>query len=242
MSKRCLILQHMTTDGPGRFADLLRADGYSLQTVHVYREDIPPLGGYDLMLVLGGAQDTWQTDEHPWLVGEKEAIREWAGQRARPFIGICLGHQLLADALGGSVGMASEREIGVHTIDLHDDAEHPFFRGVSGRQTVLQWHHAEVKTIPDGARALASSPTTRVQALAVGDHALGVQFHFEWTLKWMRAWPEDWVDILEKRKGAGAHERLLADAAPHMDAFGAMSETIYRNFTAITAGRQPVTA
>lgn len=226
----------METDGPGRFAGLLRDDGFTCETVHVYREDIPPLAGYDLMLVLGGAQDVWQEDEHPWLVGEKQAIAEWAGERAKPYIGICLGHQLLAEALGGRVGVVETPEIGVHCVDIADE-DHGFFSGVSGRQSVLQWHLAEVKAVPEGARVLASSPATRVQALAVGEHALGVQFHFEWTLEWMRNWPGEWIAALEKRKGAGAHQRLVAEAKPHMDGFGAMSETIYSNFAALTHRR-----
>ncbi len=234
MAKRALILQHMHDDGPGRFDRMLRDDGYALDVVHVDRQDIPALGAYDLMLVLGGAMNVWQEAEHPWLTAEKQAIAEWAGARARPYIGICLGHQLLADALGGEVGEAEKAEIGLHHVTIAEDHEHPFFEGVWGRQAVMQWHGAEITKVPEGATVLASSPATEVQSIAVGDHALGVQFHFEWTLDWIKNWPADWLEALVRAKGEGAHEAVIADATPHMDGFGAMSERIYSNFKAVT--------
>ena len=69
---------------------------------------IPSLAPYDFLFVLGGSQDTWQEDEHPWLKDEKEAIREWVMDRAKPYFGVCLGHQLLAAALGGEVALADD--------------------------------------------------------------------------------------------------------------------------------------
>ena len=134
-------------------------------------QPVPALDNYDLLLVLGGAQDTWQTDEYPWLVAEKEAIREWTMVLAKPYIGLCLGHQLLADALGGTVGLASRSEVGVKEVMVTSEGlRHPFFTGISGTYSVVQWHFAEVKTVPPSAAVLAASSDTAVQAMAIDRH------------------------------------------------------------------------
>ena len=228
---QALILQHMHDDDLCYFDELLRQDEFSIDTVHLYDgQEIPALDGYDLMMVLGGAMDVWQTEDYPWLVHEQDVIREWVSERAKPFIGICLGHQLLATSLGGSVGQANGTEVGLHRMQIDPDADHEFFAGLSGGYPVMQWHHAEIKDVPDGARVLASSAITDVQALAVGDHALGVQFHFEWTMERVRNWPQDWLDALQRELGEGAHDRVIADAAPHMAGINEMARTIYGNF------------
>jgi GMP synthase-like glutamine amidotransferase len=242
MSRRVVVFRHMEGDTPGRFTDLFATAGYGVETVELHRgQAIPSLDRYDLMLVLGGAMHSWQEDAYPWLAAEKRAIREWVIERARPYLGICLGHQLLADALGGEVGLASSPEVGVCEVALDSAADgHPFFTGLSGRHMLMQWHLAEVKRLPQGAQVLATSAGTAVQAMAVGSHALGVQFHCEWTLESIRGWAavDGWVPLLEGHLGAGGHERLLASAAPHMPAIAAMTKRLYANF-ARASGLEP---
>ncbi len=231
MSKRALILQHLSDDGPGRFGDLLSKDGFAIDTVHVHDgQDVPDLGRYDLMFALGGAMEVWEEAEHPWLVAEKEAIREWVGKRAKPFIGICLGHQLLADAMGGSVVKAEHKEVGLHEITYQGPEGHPFSDGLSGTHKVMQWHLSRVDRLPEGGTVLASSDTTDVQMMAVGEHALSVQFHFEWTLDGIKGWEGGWLRALQRELGDDAHPSVIRDAERHMPAIGEMTETIYRNF------------
>jgi GMP synthase-like glutamine amidotransferase len=234
MSKRAVVFQHMQSDDPKLLGEHLAADGFALDVVHFWRgETAPALQPYDLMLVLGGPQQVWQEDEHPWLVGEKQAIREWVGERARPYIGICFGHQLLADALGGKVALAPESEIGLKSVRLTaESARHPFFASLAADQKVMQWHHAEVTDLPEGAVPLATSPLIRHQSFAIGTHALGVQFHFEWTLQSIRDWAREpsWIEPLEEALGKGAHPRLVTEAAPHMPDFNRLTTTIYGNF------------
>ena len=234
MPKRALVLKHMDNDDPCLIGDLLAADGIAIDVVSLHEgEAIPPLGAHDIMLVLGGPQQVWEEAEHPFLVAEKQAIREWVVERAKPYIGICLGHQLLADALGGKVGLARESEIGVKSVSLTEAAgQHAFFVGLGPEHRVMQWHYAEVAELPEGATALATSPAVRHQAFAVGSHALGLQFHCEWTLDWLRNWAclPSWMEALEDALGPGAHPRLVAEAAPHMPAYNALTRTIYANF------------
>jgi GMP synthase-like glutamine amidotransferase len=234
VSRKVVVFKHMEGDTPGQLSGLFAAEGFGVETVELYRgEPIPALDRYDLMLVLGGAMHAWEEADHPWLTAEKQAIREWVGDRAKPYFGICLGHQLLADALGGEVGLAASPEIGVHEIAVDPAAAgHPFCAGLAGRHMAMQWHLTEVTRLPDGARALAASAGVEVQAMAVDRHALGVQFHCEWTLETIRNWAavDGWVAALERHLGAGGHDRLLASAAPHMAAIAALTERLYDNF------------
>jgi GMP synthase-like glutamine amidotransferase len=174
----------------------------------------------------------WEIEANPWLEGEMQAIREWVADRAKPYIGLCLGHQLLAKALGGEVGVAQEGEVGVHEVVVNGMAQgHRLFDGLSGAYKVMQWHHAEVKTPPKAATVLASSPRTAVQAIAIDDHALGLQFHAEFSAQTVASWESlpNYIAALERELGAGAYAQVSAAAYPLMPQMGAMARRIYDN-------------
>jgi GMP synthase-like glutamine amidotransferase len=230
--KRALIFQHMDHDTPGRFSDFLAEDGFVPKSIRLWEgQAIPALKDYDFLFVLGGAQDVWEEDKYPWLVAEKEAIREWVATRAKPYIGICLGHQLLASALGGTVSKAERGEVGVHDIQIGEGAMHPFFAGLHGVHKVMQWHLAEVSVPPKGAHVLASSESTEVQAIAIDGHAIGLQFHAEFTPQTVSSWESlpSYVAALEKNLGRGAYDRVLAESYPLLPRMGVMARRIYDN-------------
>ena len=231
--KRALIFQHMDHDHPGRFTDFFAEDGIVPEPVRLFEgQAIPPLAPYDLLFVLGGAQDTWQEDEYPWLVADKQAIREWVAERAKPYFGVCLGHQLLATALGGEVGLAVKGEVGVFDVMLTEEAiSHRLVRGLETSHKVMQWHMAEVKRVPEAARVLASSPLTKVQALAVGDHAMSTQFHCEFSPQTVAGWSSlpSYVANLEKHGGENAYPRLVRESFPLMPQMARMTKTMYDN-------------
>lgn len=228
-----LVFQHIACEHPGIFRDLMREAGVSWDAIELDEgETIPAFDGYDALLVMGGPMDVWQVTENPWLTAEMTAIREWV-ESGRPYLGFCLGHQLLAAALGGEVGPATTPEIGVMPVQLNDAGrDHWFFRGCDAEIMSLQWHSAEVTRIPPDASILAASPACAVNAMAVGDRAVSVQFHIELTDSTVREWGEvpEYAAALEKSLGKGALADMDASATRHHDDFQAVSRTLFRNF------------
>ncbi len=236
---RILILQHETIEPPGIFSEFLREDGHSWDVVELNKgQSLPSLDGYDALWVLGGPMDVWQEDEYPWLKDEKTFIRDAVEERGMSYLGICLGHQLLAEALGGTVGKSERPEIGVCKVQLTElGATGVFFDGVEPRFECLQWHGAEVQQMPAGAECLATSPDCTVQAMRWGPRAYSVQFHAEIDADTVPSWtgsPEH-AKALEKAKGQGAVERLKADCASRMKTFNSIAERLYMNWLQTSA-------
>jgi GMP synthase-like glutamine amidotransferase len=180
---KVLVLQHEVIEPLGVFEDFLRADGAAWQVVEIDEgETIPSLEPFDAMFVMGGPQDVWQEDLYPWLRDEKAAIRRFVTEMRRPFFGICLGHQLLADALGGHVQKAKIPEQGLMRVwKTEEGARDPLLRAIGDPFTALQWHGAAVVEVPEGSVVLARNEACPIQAFRYGDRAYGVQFHIEVT-------------------------------------------------------------
>lgn len=233
MIRRALAFQHMDDEPPGLFGDFLRERGAELDVVMLHRgEAIPSLAPYDFLLVMGGAMDVWETDSHPWLTDETAAIREWTIHRNRPFFGVCLGLQLLTMALGGEVGLASAAEVGFGDVELNElGLTHPMTRRLQPSLRVMQWHHAEVSRVPDGAEVLASSATTGVQIMSVGDDILATQFHSELKASLIERWAHipQYLEWLDAAMGPGAYQRVLAESHLAMPRVEQMGRTMFGN-------------
>lgn len=240
--KRALVFQHMDHDHPGRFLDFLAQDGFVAEPVRLFAgQAIPTLAPYDFLFVLGGAQDTWEEDKFPWLKEEKAAIREWVWDRAKPYFGVCLGHQLLCESLGGEVGLADEGEVGVFDIELTEQGQaHQLMRRFPSSTKAMQWHFAEVKRPPQEATVLASSGRAAVQSMAIDRHAVSTQFHCEFTLQTMAGWASlpSYVEALEKHRGPEAHPRLVKEAAPLMPEMQRTTAILYDNLARATGLRK----
>ena len=235
-SWRLLVFQHIECEHPGSLREALLADGVDWTVVELDAGDaIPTLEDYDPLWVMGGPMDVWDTDEHPWLVAEKEAIRRWVRELERPFLGLCLGHQLLADALGGSCGPLRSPEIGVMDIELTTAGQlDPVFAGMAARQSVLQWHSVQVVEPPEGAMVLAQSPVCPNQAMRVGPRAWSMQYHVEVEPDTVRNWGAVPAhrQALEAAVGPGALDQMADDADRCLDDFTTAAARLYRNFTA----------
>jgi GMP synthase-like glutamine amidotransferase len=234
-----LVLQHASVEHPGIFRDFFREDGFTWDTAELDAgEPIPALEPYDFMLVMGGPQDVWQEAEHPWLVTEKAAIKRLVLDMRRPFLGICLGHQLLAAALGGRVAPAEASEVGVLTVDkTAEGSRDPLLRGIGDPMKVLQWHGAEVVALPDRTTLLASSAACPIQAFRFEDHAYGLQFHVEITSATVAEWAEipAYACSLSDAMGPGAVERLKTEVGSLLPASNRDARVLYDNLKSVIA-------
>ncbi len=235
---RVLVLQNHPDEDPGAIGLLLQASGLSLNPVEVDEgEEIPPLEDFDVMVVMGGPQHVWEEAEHPWLADEKAAIRRWVAELERPFLGVCLGHQLLADVMGGTVALMATPEIGVLDIALTEKgSSDPVFGLLPTHVPGLQWHEAEVVEPPPGGAVLASNAHSKVQALRVGPCAWSVQFHVEvdagTVAKWARV-PEYERTLAEH---FGSVQVLEDDVEQHFGAMAGAAATLLTGFLDATLG------
>jgi GMP synthase-like glutamine amidotransferase len=221
---RVLILQHTRGEHPAAFTGHIAAAGDTAYVVHLYRgESIPDLAPFDVMLVMGGPMDVWEEAAHPWLIPEKRAIADWVSA-GRPYLGVCLGHQLLVEAVGGACARMAVPEVGVMPMTLSDAGRaDPLLSRLpgagSGHVRVMQWHGVEVTQLPSKTARLALNENCPVQAIRVGKRAWGVQFHPEITddlcAYWMkdpgnRAAAIDWLGSAE------AADKFAADSEAHV--------------------------
>ncbi len=217
---RLLVFQHLNVEHPGVFRDFMQEDGIEWQAVELDQgEPIPDLSDYDGLWVMGGPMDVWEEEQYPWLKAEKAAIREAVVDRQMPFLGICLGHQLLADALGGRVGPAAVSEVGISEVEkTAAGKKSPFLLGLPATMRCFQWHAAEVQQPPRGACVVATNAACAIQALSFGAKALSTQYHTEISGVTVSEWASipAYRAALEKTLGPQGLARLEAETTRHL--------------------------
>lgn len=234
---RILVLQHLAVEHSGIFGDFWRQDGHEEHVVELDEgEPIPQLEGFDMLAVMGGPMDVWQEEAYPWLAAEKAAIRRWVKELERPFLGVCLGHQLLADALGGRVSPMARPEVGLGTVELTEAGRtDPLFAGIDPVIETLQWHGAEVSALPEGGEILAANRACATQAIRCGRWAYGFQYHIEITERTIGDWERipEYRASLEEALGKEEASRLAAKVKPQLPAFRRTAKTLNDNFMAL---------
>lgn len=188
---RALVVTHSASEGPGTLAAWLPAAGLELEIVAPWEGDELPaeLSAYAALVVMGGPQQAYDDSSAPWLRATKELLRT-AAASGLPTLAICLGAQLLAEAVGGRVEKGVEgAEVGARLVAKRDAAwEDELFADVPFTPTVVQWHEDAVVDLPPGAVLLASSSRYANQAFRVGTRAWGLQFHIETPPEMVRRW------------------------------------------------------
>ncbi len=231
---KALVFQHIDIEHPGIFRDFMQEDDIGWDTVELDQgETIPDFSHYDALIVMGGPMDVWEENKHPWLVREKLAIRQAIVNLKLPFLGFCLGHQLMADALGGKVEKMTQPEVGILDIELTTDGEaSSLFSGSRKKIKSLQWHGAAVTEAPPDSLVLAQSPVCAIQALQYGESAFSMQCHIELIDSTVSDWggiPE-YKQSLEKTLGPGSLDKLNSAAEKYMSDFNQTAGLIYNNF------------
>lgn len=192
-----LVLRHAACEGLGAIGAALRVAGYATREVCAHAgEPIPSeLEGARGLVVMGGPMGVYDQAEHPHLTGELRLIEHALGREV-PVLGVCLGSQLLAAALGARVTATGAREIGWHPVELLETcARDPLFEGIASPITPLHWH-GDVFELPRGADRLARSAMTEHQAFRFGRHAWGLLFHLEADAAQVRAMSDAFPDEL----------------------------------------------
>ena len=186
---KLLVLQHISCEHPGAFSEVIEERGVEAVPVELDEgETLPDWRDFDAVLAMGGPMGAYDDAEHPWLGPEKELVRA-AVDGGKPFLGVCLGVQLLAAALGAEVRpMPNGAEVGLLPVELTaEGSTHPLFDGMPEPLISLQWH-GDTFELTEGATLLASSPAAPHQAFQAGEAGYGVQFHMEVTAEMAREW------------------------------------------------------
>jgi GMP synthase (glutamine-hydrolysing) len=238
---KLLVFQHSASEPLGVLDPLLRRAGFRIRYVNFGRDPAarPEVERYDGLVVLGGPMNVDQAGAYPHLGAEIDAIQA-ALRRDLPVLGICLGAQLLAAALGASVRPNRVREIGWYQLEPAPQARSDrLFCHFDGSQYVFQWH-AYTFDLPAGALHLASTPTCQHQAFRFGSRAYGLQFHLEAEEAMIRRWlavPAYRAEI-ESEGGKIKVARTLRETHRHAPAAIRLGERVFGEFVGLFGHRK----
>ncbi|ASL72304.1 glutamine amidotransferase [Ralstonia pseudosolanacearum] len=215
--KTALALRHVPFEHLGVLESLLLGRGYAVRTLDAGLQPLPTeaLAAADLVVVLGGPIGAFDDDRYPFLREETDAIARRLAAR-KPLLGICLGAQLMARALGAAVAPMGDnvKEIGFAPLTLTAEGAASPLAPLADGTPVLHWHGDRFE-LPPGATRLASTSVCAEQAFALGDHALGLQFHLEADLRELEAWL---IGHAAELAAAGIDPRTLRGQAPALAA------------------------
>lgn len=230
---KIIVFKHFSFDDDSVIASWAARQGHELQVL--VPSDIveyPAQAAFDMLVILGGPMSVYQEEQHPWLIAEKPFVRQCVDE-GKPVLGICLGAQMLSEALGGKVYRGECKEIGWHTVRRTEE-RHPIFDAMPSSFVSFQWH-GDTFTLPEGARRLAYSDACGNQAFSYGDTVLALQFHLETTPScigtMLDAWKSELVEapyiqpaseILAKTERSEASFSMLTDI---LDRLAAVHET-----------------
>jgi GMP synthase (glutamine-hydrolysing) len=220
--KKVYVCEHAPNEKAGTILDFMKINGIPYEEIRLFEEgySFPDTGRVGALIVMGGPMNVYEEDKHPFLKEENAFIQE-AVRRKIPYLGVCLGSQLLAKALGAKVYKAARPEVGWDCVRLSPEARKKgLFRDMpSDPLKVLQWHE-DTFDLPKGAVHLASSEVVPNQAYEVDGLFYGFQFHVEVNRPMLEDWFKDKPNLKE----------ILAEYDRYRPELEKLTESIYRRF------------
>ena len=235
MNGKVYIITHAENEGPGLMGGFFERLGWEEASLCLWRGDELPrdLDSAAGVVMLGGPMNVYQEREYLFLKKEDLFIGRVL-EKGVPFLGICLGSQLLAKACGGAVTQSPEQERGWYEVQLtREGQQDDLFRGLGQTLSVFQWHD-DTFAVPDGGILLATGGLCRNQAFKMGSCAYGLQFHMEVTADMVRAWSEEEGAAFDAR-------RIEEEGAAQRARFEKQAQKLGENFSRAMASYMRVT-
>jgi GMP synthase (glutamine-hydrolysing) len=233
--KPVLVLQHFHENPPGRVADLLHEYVIPYTLIHVGQDHLPDPMQYQAIIVLGGTQHLYDKDKYPYTVHEEIYLYEAIKQRI-PYLGMCLGGQLLARAFQAEVRRLPKVHIGFLQIHFTEAGQiDPLYRGLPTYEQAFQWHE-DGFALPEGAVSLAHHEDGANQAFRYLDHAYGLQYHVELSEEMLDIWlhepslKKEFIDAY----GSEKYQQVEQEAVQLYPIYAQHSRTLLENFLRIS--------
>jgi GMP synthase (glutamine-hydrolysing) len=226
-----LIAKHVDIEGPGLIEACLSQEKIPYQVLSLESGlHLPKLDNLTHIVILGGPMNVYEEDRHPFLREEDLFIKE-AIQRGKSILGICLGAQLIAKALGAKVFKAPVKEIGWYDVSLtRIGSIDPFFSRLPKTFSVFQWH-GDTFEIPHNAVLIVTSSLVPHQAFRYGDNVYGLQFHLEVTREMIREWMETYEEeFKETQPPLLSKLKILADTELKITPYKEMGKKFLKSF------------
>jgi GMP synthase (glutamine-hydrolysing) len=227
MDGKILIINHVSNEGPGLIRTFFEGQGWPVELIDFSNGDVLPnkLHGISAVVMLGGPMNVYEEEKYPFLKKEDDFIARLIVEEM-PFLGICLGAQLLAKACQGRVLESKTKEIGWYTVNVtREGRQDSLFSGLPAHLTVFQWH-GDTFEVPEGGTLLAQGTTYKNQAFKVGHYAYGLQFHIEVTPDMVSSWMERQKDKVDIKK-------IIKVSIKKRDLLEKQANAIFSNFQRI---------
>ncbi|MDP8266860.1 MAG: type 1 glutamine amidotransferase [Candidatus Aceula meridiana] len=233
-----VFLKQIAIEGPGTMGDFFKNAGFKTRIIDLEAGESLPASLEDIesVVVLGGPMNVYEEQKHPFLADENLFIQKVI-EAEIPFMGICLGSQLLAKACDAKVTKAPEKEVGFYDVALTEEGTcDPLFKGLEPNLKVFQWHE-DAFNIPKQARHLAQSERCHHQAFRVGKNAYGLQFHVEVKRDIIESWIKEYWKIEDAEQDQKAQD-ILGDYDKMKTKFNTAADILYNNFLDIVKESQ----
>jgi GMP synthase (glutamine-hydrolysing) len=225
-------LKHIDIEGPGTFGSFLKKKKIDFKIIDLGAgQKLPQINSdVEAVIILGGPMNVYEEDQYSFLKDENQFIKKILVQGI-PFMGICLGSQLLSKACGAAVVKSPVKEVGFYKAELTSDGKKdPLFKGLKDIFDVYHWHE-DMFQIPSGGKLLTTASGCPNQAFKVGENAYGLQFHVEVTDQSINEWAKEYIKSHENR--AKEMQKMMQDYKNIKDVFNQTAEVIYNNFLEI---------